>query len=47
MSLGHSALFELRRRVAKNYPFQVRLNHGDLLVIDGLPQLQHEHLYVV
>ena len=43
MSLGHSALFKLRRRASKNSPSQIRLDHGDLLVMDGLTQLEYEH----
>ena len=35
MSLGHSALFKLRRRASENTPSQIRLDHGDLLVMDG------------
>ena len=34
MSLGHSALFKLRRRASENTPSQIRLYHGDLLVMD-------------
>ena len=43
MSLGHSVLFKLRRRASKNSPSQIRLDHGDLLVMDGLTQLEYEH----
>ena len=43
MSLGHSALFKLRRRASENTPSQIRLDHGDLLVMDGLTQLEYEH----
>ena len=43
MSLGHSALFKLRRRAPENTPSQIRLDHGDLLVMDGLTQLEYEH----
>ena len=32
MSLGHSALFKLRRRAPENTHSQIRLEHGDLLV---------------
>ena len=38
MSLGHSVLFKLRRRASENTPSQIRLDHGDLLVMDGLTQ---------
>ena len=40
MSLGHSALFKLRRRAPENTHSQIRLNHGDLLVMDGLTQFE-------
>ena len=43
MSLGHSALFKLRRRAPENTPSQIRLDHGDLLVMDGLTQWEYEH----
>ena len=43
MSLGHSALFKLRRRTSENTPSQIRLDHGDLLVMDGLTQLEYVH----
>ena len=43
VSLGHSALFKLRRRASENTPSQIRLEHGDLLVMDGLTQLEYEH----
>ena len=36
MGLGHLALFKLRRRASKSSPSQIRLDHGDLLVMDGL-----------
>ena len=43
MSLGHSALFKLRRRTPENTPSQIWLDHGDLLVMDGLTQYEYEH----
>ena len=43
MSLGHSVLFKLRRRASENTPSQIRLDHGDLLVMDGLTQLEYVH----
>ena len=43
MSLGHSVLFKLRRRVTGNSPSQIRLDHGDLLVVAGLTQFECEH----
>ena len=43
MSLGHSALFKLRRRAPEKTHSQIRLDHGDLLVMDGLTQSEYEH----
>ena len=43
MSLGHSALFKLRRRAPENTPSQIWLDHGDLLVMDGLTQYEYVH----
>ena len=43
MSLGHSVLFKLRRRASENTPSQIRLEHGDFLVMDGLNQLEYVH----
>ena len=43
MSLGHSVQFKLRFRVTVNSPSQIRLDYGDLLVIDGLTQFEYEH----
>ena len=43
MSLGHSALFKLRRRAPEKTHSQIRLDHGDLLVMDGLTQFEYEH----
>ena len=45
MNLGHSVLFKLRRRASENTPSQIRitLDHGDLLVMDGLFQLEYEN----
>ena len=43
MSLGHSALFKLRRRAPENTHSQIRLDHGDLLVMDVLTQFEYEH----
>ena len=42
-SLGHSALFKLRRRASENTPSGIWLDHGDLLVIDGLTQSEYVH----
>ena len=43
MSLGHSALFKLRRHAPENTHSHIWLDHGDLLVMDGLIQLEYEH----
>ena len=43
MSLGHSVLFKLRRRAPENTPSQIWLDHGDLLVMDGLTQYEYDH----
>ena len=43
MSLGHSALFKLRRRTPENTPSQIRLDHGDHLVMDGLTRFEYVH----
>ena len=43
MSLGHSVLFKLRRRAPENTLSQIWLDHGDLLVMDGLTQYEYEH----
>ena len=43
MSLGHSVLFKLCRRASENTTSQIWLDHGDLLVMDGLAQLEYEH----
>ena len=43
MSLGHSVLFKLRRRAPENTYSRIRLDHGDLLVMDGYTQFEYEH----
>ena len=43
MSLGHSVLFKLRRRTPEKTLSQIQLDHGDLLVMDGLTQYEYEH----
>ena len=42
-SLGHSVLFKLRRRTPEKTLFPIWLDHGDLLVMDGLTQSEFEH----
>ena len=43
MSLGHSVLFKLRRRASESTHSQIRLDHGDPLVMDGCTQFENEH----
>ena len=43
MSLGHSVLSKLRRRTPEKTLSQIWLDHGDLLVMDGLTQYEYEH----
>ena len=43
VSLGHSVLFKLRRRALGNTPSAIWLDHGDLLVMDGLTQSEYVH----
>ena len=42
-SLRHSVLYKLRRRALENSPSEVPLDHGDLLVMDGLTQSEYAH----
>ena len=41
--LGNSEEFMVRRRASGNFPSSVRLDHGDVLVVDGLAQSEYEH----
>ena len=43
MSLGSSVDFRVRSRGRRNAPSSIRLDHGDLLVMDGLAQSEYEH----
>ena len=43
MSLGHSVLFKLCRRASKKTVTPIWLDHGDLLVMDGLTQEEFWH----
>ena len=43
MSLGSSVDFRVCRRGRRNAPSSIRLDHGDLLVMDGLAQSEYEH----
>ena len=42
-SLGNSVEFMVRRRASRNFPSSIRLDHGDVLVMDGLAQSEYEH----
>ena len=46
MSLGCSVEFQVRRRALGEVPSSIRLDHGDILVMDGLTQSEYEHLTV-
>ena len=43
LSLGNSVEFKLRRRAPENTHSQIRLDHGDVLVMDGLAQSEYEN----
>ena len=43
MSLGSSVDFRVCRRGRRNAPSSIGLDHGDLLVMDGLTQSEYEH----
>ena len=43
LTLGNSVEFKVRRRAPGNVPSSIRLDHGDLLVMDGLAQSEYEH----
>ena len=43
MSLGHSVEFKVRRRAPGDVPSSIQVDHGDLLVMDGLAQLEYAH----
>ena len=43
LSLGNSVEFKVRRRAPGEVPSSVRLDHGDILVMDGLAQLESAH----
>ena len=43
LSLGNSVEFMVRRRASGNLPSSIRLDHGDVLVMDGLAQSEYEH----
>ena len=43
LSLGNSVELMVRRRAPDNFPSSIRLDHGDVLVMDGLAQSEYEH----
>ena len=43
LSLGNSVEFKVRRRAPRGVPSSIRLDHGDILVMDGLAQSEYEH----
>ena len=43
LSLGNSVEFMVRRRAPGNVPSSIRLDHGDILVMDGLARSEYEH----
>ena len=43
LSSGNSVEFMVRRRPSGNVPSSIRLDHGDVLVMDGLAQSEYEH----
>ena len=46
LSLGSSVEFEVRRHASGEVPSSIRLDHGDVLVMDGLSQSEYEHCTV-
>ena len=42
LSLGNSVEFMVRRRARGEVPSSIRLDHGDILVMDGLAQSENE-----
>ena len=43
LSLWNSAEFKVRRRASGKVPTSIWLDHGDVLVMDGLAQSEYEH----
>ena len=43
LSLGNFVKFMVRRQASGGVPFSIRLDHGDVLVMDGLAQSEYEH----
>ena len=46
LSLGNSVEFKVRRRASGKVPSSIRLDHGDVLVMDGLAQSEYAHCTV-
>ena len=46
LSLGNSVEFMVRRGALGKVPSSIRLDHGDVLVMDGLAQSEYEHCTV-
>ena len=42
-SLSYSVEFQVRRRAPGEVPSSIRLDHGDVLVMDGLAHSEYEH----
>ena len=43
LSLGNSVEFMVRRRARGKVPSSIQVDHGDILVMDGLTQSEYEH----
>ena len=43
LSLNYSVEFKVRRRAPGEVPSSIRLDHGDILVMDGPAQSEYEH----
>ena len=43
LSLGNSVEFKVRRRAPGEVPSSIRLDNGDILMMDGLAQSEYEH----
>ena len=43
LSLGNFVEFMVRRRAPGKVPSSIRLDHGDILAMDGLAQSEYEH----
>ena len=43
LSLGNSVEFKVRRRAPGHLPSSIRVDHGDILVMDGLADSEYKH----